>query len=1075
MNFISRFFSNDGSMPHGHYYFWSPLLLWRHVVSDALIALACLIIAITLIRLLRRRKDLPFDWIYACFGIFILACGATHTMEVWAPWHPAYWFSSLLKAIAAAASGATAVLLVKLVPKLISIPSPAALQQANEALENEIAERKRTEARLAQNATLLRIAGNSARLGGWSIQMPDQTLTWSDEICAIHEVPPGYTPTLEDAIRFYPPEYRAEITSHVGACIQDGTPFDFQLEIITARQRRIWVRGIGEAVRNPEGQIIRIQGAFQDISDRKLAEAANREKETLARIAGRMTRTGAWTAEVPGLRVFWSDELCEILEYPCGDALMLSEALARHPDPSREKVTAAMNACVRDGIRFDLEVETVTATGRKIWGRVCGEAERHADGSIRRVQGAFQDISELKHGAEALRTGEQRYRSLVEATTAIVWDTPASGKFEVEQPGWAAFTGQSFEELQGWGWLNAVHPDDQAETLRVWSAAVASRGIYEIEHRLRACDQTYRDMLVRAIPIMAEDGTIRQWVGVHTDITEPKRAAERLTANEVLLRQFIQHTPAAIAMLDTRMRYVQTSERWIQDYHLTGEIIIGKSHYEIFPDAPERWKEIHQRVLAGAVERCDEDPFPRADGSTDWLQWEARPWHNAGGEIGGLIFFTQVITERKRAEEELRWKTALLEAQIDSYSVGILVVDNSGVKILQNRRTIDLFKIPPAIAEEANDHVQLQFVRNRTKYPDQFSEKVAHLFAHPSESSVDEIELIDGMVIERYSAPVTGKDGRHYGRIWTFTDITGRKRAEAERAVLNKQLVDASRQAGMAEVATSVLHNVGNVLNSVNVSATLVAAALKKSKVGALARVVTLLNQHSEDLSAFIDGDPRGKKLPEFLRQLSEQLNREQQRAITELESLRENIEHIKEIVAMQQNYAKVSGVTERLKITDLVEDSLRMNADSLLRHGINVIREYQEVPAISVEKHKIMQILVNLIRNAKHACDEACIQDKRITLRVTNGEETVTISVIDNGVGVPAENLTRIFNHGFTTRENGHGFGLHSSANAARELGGSLRAYSGGPGTGASFTLELPLVSNDSNFQSGSDEATRH
>jgi signal transduction histidine kinase len=260
----------------------------------------------------------------------------------------------------------------------------------------------------------------------------------------------------------------------------------------------------------------------------------------------------------------------------------------------------------------------------------------------------------------------------------------------------------------------------------------------------------------------------------------------------------------------------------------------------------------------------------------------------------------------------------------------------------------------------------------------------------------------------------------------------------------------------------------------VNVSATLVAAALKKSKVGALARVAALLNQHSEDLSAFINGDPRGKKLPEFLRQLSEQLNREQQRAITELESLRENIEHIKEIVAMQQNYAKVSGVTERLKITDLVEDSLRMNADSLLRHEINVIREYQEMPAISVEKHKVMQILVNLIRNAKHACDEARIPDKQITLRVTNGEETVTISVIDNGVGVPAENLTRIFNHGFTTRENGHGFGLHSSANAARELGGSLRAYSGGPGTGASFTLELPLVSDNSNFQSDSEEATR-
>ena len=135
---------------------------------------------------------------------------------------------------------------------------------------------------------------------------------------------------------------------------------------------------------------------------------------------------------------------------------------------------------------------------------------------------------------------------------------------------------------------------------------------------------------------------------------ERKRAEEAVKTNEALLRLFIKHTPAAIAMFDTEMRYLQVSDRFLTDYHLEGQDIIGKSHYEVFPDLPDRWKDAHRRILAGAVERCEEDPYIATDGSTEWLQWESLPWRKAGGEIGGLILFTQVITERKRAEQALR-------------------------------------------------------------------------------------------------------------------------------------------------------------------------------------------------------------------------------------------------------------------------------------------------------------------------------------------------------------------------------------------------------------------------------------
>lgn len=160
----------------------------------------------------------------------------------------------------------------------------------------------------------------------------------------------------------------------------------------------------------------------------------------------------------------------------------------------------------------------------------------------------------------------------------------------------------------------------------------------------------------------------------------------------------------------------------------------------------------------------------------------------------------------------------------------------------------------------------------------------------------------------------------------------------------------------------------------------------------------------------------------------------------------------------MQQGYARVSGITETLAASDLVEDSIRINDASLARHEVTVLRDYDEVPQITLEKHKALQILVNLIRNAQQACDKSGRTDKQITIRISGSHEKIRIAIIDNGVGIPRENLTRVFAHGFTTKPEGHGFGLHSGALAAREMGGTLAVHSDGPGTGATFTLELPV-----------------
>jgi PAS domain S-box-containing protein len=293
--------------------------------------------------------------------------------------------------------------------------------------------------------------------------------------------------------------------------------------------------------------------------------------------------------------------------------------------------------------------------------------------------------------------------------------------------------------------------------------------------------------------------------------------------------------------------------------------------------------------------------------------------------------------------------------------------------------------------------------------------------------------------------------------ISTLVDISERKKSETELENLHKQLLETSRQAGMAEVATSVLHNVGNVLNSVNVSATLVAEGIERFGPARLEKLCALLREHEGDLGRFLADDAKGRQVPRYLEALAAQSRTDREHLSGEVAQLRKNIEHIKEIVAMQQSYAKVSGVAETVSLADLIEDALRMNAGALVRHDVNVVRDFSATPLLTVEKHKVLQILINLIRNAKYACDDTGRSDKTLTVRITADAQYARVAVIDNGVGIPAENLTRIFAHGFTTRKHGHGFGLHSGALTAREMGGTLTAHSDGPGRGAMFVLELP------------------
>ncbi len=291
-------------------------------------------------------------------------------------------------------------------------------------------------------------------------------------------------------------------------------------------------------------------------------------------------------------------------------------------------------------------------------------------------------------------------------------------------------------------------------------------------------------------------------------------------------------------------------------------------------------------------------------------------------------------------------------------------------------------------------------------------------------------------------------------------DITNQKETEQELENTHKKLLDASRHAGMAEIATNVIHNVGNVLNSINVSISQTMDISRGLKIKNLAKVAELIEQHADEPN-FLSENEKGKRIPEYLAMISEELSKDQRDIESELESTKRHLQHVKTIVSMQQEYATANCVIERVDVADVLEDAIGMSSGSLERHRITLVRDFEPGVVVMLDKHRVMQILVNLIRNAKHAVQEIDLIERIIKIGVSQfDDQSVSIAITDNGVGISAENMVNLFNHGFTTKKTGHGFGLHSGANSAKELGGSLTAHSDGPGKGATFKLTLPLES---------------
>ncbi|MEX0830936.1 MAG: hybrid sensor histidine kinase/response regulator [Nitrospirales bacterium] len=288
-----------------------------------------------------------------------------------------------------------------------------------------------------------------------------------------------------------------------------------------------------------------------------------------------------------------------------------------------------------------------------------------------------------------------------------------------------------------------------------------------------------------------------------------------------------------------------------------------------------------------------------------------------------------------------------------------------------------------------------------------------------------------------------------------------RRKAFIEREQLTQQLLESSRRLGMAEVAADVLHNIGNVFNSLNVSAGLIAQHVRDMPIQDINRTSALLEAHQDDVGTFLTKDTKGQRIPGFLKNLGSHLRDRHAQVCNDLDTLIAQIDHVKDIIAAQQNVARTDKVHEPVLLKDLVETALKINASDFDTYHIAITRDYADLPQVITDKQQVLHIVANLIRNAMEAIRQHGSSSSNLTISIQPHMEKdhwVHITVCDSGIGIHSENLHRIFAQSFSNAGGGQGAGLHSNALAAKNLGGSLTASSEGEGRGTTFTLELPV-----------------
>ncbi|SDW34600.1 PAS domain S-box protein [Flavobacterium degerlachei] len=448
------------------------------------------------------------------------------------------------------------------------------------------------------------------------------------------------------------------------------------------------------AVKNEKGEVISILKGFTKINtpnqptlkDKKIEEQVEKlqKQEDFIEKINSAASIGYWDFNLIKQQIHWSSMTKVIHEVPKDYEPQLETAIDFFKEgESRNKITATIEIAISKGQAFDLELQLKTAKNNSRWVRSIGQSVIK-DGKCIRIYGTFQDITLAKENHIALLQEKEKLQSVIHATNSGTWEWNIQTGETHHSELWAKIIGYRLDELHPITtekWEKLVHPDDiQLSKSRMDDCFEKKTEYYNCEYRLKHRDGSWVWVLDKGkIISWTDDGSPLMMFGTHTDISEQKMIIQRNI-------MFIEQTPNAIAMFDIEMNYLAASEKWKKEYKLIDREIIGKSHYEIFPEISDEWKEIHQKCLAGTSFKNDEDKFIKKDGELQWLEWEVKPWYNDKGVVAGLIMYTADITARKKTEEQLRISEEAFRGNFENAAIGMALLNEKGqwLKVNQN-------------------------------------------------------------------------------------------------------------------------------------------------------------------------------------------------------------------------------------------------------------------------------------------------------------------------------------------------------------------------------------------------------
>ncbi len=615
-------------------------------------------------------------------------------------------------------------------------------QKVTLALWRDITERKRAEDQLKESETFLNEVGEIALVGGWQLDVRTKDLRFTKETYRIHEVPEDTIINLSQAIHFFDLPDRSTLEAALQRCTEEGEPFDLELPFTNAKEKKLWTRTKGRAIR-VDGKVVKLEGTFQDITERKRAEDQLKESETFLNEVSEMALVGGWQLDVRTKAVHWTRETYRIHDIPFDKKFDLSKAILFFDIPGRSTLEAALQACMEKGEPFDLELPFTSAKGRKLWTRAMGRAIR-VDGEVVKLEGTFQDITGRKNVEDLLKTSQTYLAEAMDLANLVNWEFDvASGIFTFNDQFYALY-GTTAEREGGYQMPAEVYarefvPPDEAGLVAsaVQNAINATDPNYttKIEHRIIRRDGEIRYIIVRFAIIKDEQGRTVKTHGANQDITERKtaenelkvlyreledrvneRTSELLKTNEALkesserVQLLLNSTAEAIYGLDMQglCTLCNTAFLRILGYERVEQVIGRRMHDLIHhtdsDGTPHTIDEcrIFNAFLKGEGTHADNDIFWRADGTSIPVEYWSYPMRRDGNVIGVVVTFID-ISERKQLEElnlkSLKEKEMLLKEIHHRVKNNMQVI--SSLLFMQERLVKDV-KVREVLRESQN-------------------------------------------------------------------------------------------------------------------------------------------------------------------------------------------------------------------------------------------------------------------------------------------------------------------------------------------------------------------------------------